>query len=147
MALQLDKYDINAVKLPIPDFLPKAVTLLMLDTLTRPLPKALIGTYNIVHVQACVTIILILNEDTTPLLSTALALWKPGEWLQWGEMRPDLFQVEAAHAGIAKAACEEVTAFIKASGDSRGLKFDFPSLLDQHLKKGRLHVQVRAAES
>lgn len=73
---KLDGYDVNEINFPAPAFLPETVTLKKLDVFAKPLPEELIGAYDIVHVRALVSVIS--NSDLTPLLSTALALLKPG---------------------------------------------------------------------
>ncbi|KAH9909337.1 hypothetical protein F4778DRAFT_716375 [Xylariomycetidae sp. FL2044] len=93
VSAQLDGYDIHPINFPSPTLLPQSIRLKTLDVLARPLPAELIGTYDIVHIKGFVSIIL--HSDVTPVLSTALALLRPGGWLQWSDVRSDSFVAEA----------------------------------------------------
>lgn len=73
-----------------------------------------------------------MNANTTPLLSTALALLKPGGWLQWEEMEADLI-IEPAAPGLSKVACETLDRILSMGGKANGMTFDFLAELDQHL--------------
>ncbi|KAI0376444.1 hypothetical protein F5Y04DRAFT_266301 [Hypomontagnella monticulosa] len=132
VSAQLDGYDVNSVNFPSPAFLPQSVTFKKLDILAKPLPEELIGAYDVVHIRAFVSIII--NEDTTPFLSSVLALLKPGGWVQWEEMRADT-PVAHPHPNVQNSACETMARIIKTGGESRGLKFEFVAELDRHLKE------------
>lgn len=101
--------------------------------LARPLPEEMIGAYDIVHVRAFVSIIV--NSDVTPLLSTALALLKPGGWLQWEESRADTYFVDSPFPEVSKSACQTIVQILKAGGEARGSSFEFLGELDRHLKE------------
>lgn len=128
----LDGFDINDILFPAPAFLPPSVSFQKLDVLAKPLPQDLIGAYDVVHVRAFTS--LIVHADTTPLLSTVLAMLKPGGWLQWEEINPDLL-IEPATPGLEKSACEALKRSLRASGEALGLRFDYLDELDQHLIK------------
>ncbi|KAI1499075.1 hypothetical protein F5X99DRAFT_430959 [Biscogniauxia marginata] len=133
ISAQLDGYDVNPVNFPAPTFLPSSINLKKLDVLARHLPAEMIGAYDIVHVRAFVSIIV--NSDPTDFLSTALALLKPGGWLQWEESRADHYFVESPTPDVSKSACETIIHMLKTGGEARGFKFDFLAELDQHLTK------------
>ncbi|KAI3316623.1 hypothetical protein HD806DRAFT_517142 [Xylariaceae sp. AK1471] len=138
---QLDGYDINDVNFPPPAFLPNMVKLNKLDVLSRPLPEELIGAYDIVHIRAFSSIIF--NCNTTPLLSTALAMLKPGGWLQWDEMGAD-FVIEPPSPDISKTACETIDRILKAGGETHGMKREFLRELDRHVSENgfqEVHLQ------
>ncbi|KAI1454934.1 hypothetical protein F4805DRAFT_298976 [Annulohypoxylon moriforme] len=130
---QLDGYDINPGNFPNPSRLPKSVTLRELDILARPLPAEMLGIYDVVHVRGFVSIVY--NNDTTPLLSTALALLKPGGYLQWEEAKGDGFVAEAPSPDISTTNCEAVLALMNTVSHSRGIVSDWVDVMDQHLKK------------
>jgi hypothetical protein len=132
ISVQLDGYDINEVAFPQPAFLPDSITLKKLDVLARPLPEELVGAYDIVHIRAFSSIIF--NCNTTPLLSTALAMLKPGGWLQWEENAAD-FVVEAASPGLSTTVCDTMAGILKAGGDAHGFDRSFLKELDRHLSE------------
>ncbi|RYO92656.1 hypothetical protein DL766_008783 [Monosporascus sp. MC13-8B] len=147
VSAQLDGYDINAVNFPASAFLPSSISLKKLDILARPLPEEIVGVYDIVHVRAFVSIIV--NSDLTPLLSTVLALLKPGGWLQWEETRAEKFLVDSPSPSneISRTACDTISHILKAGGEARGLNFEILGELDQHLQEhGFLDVSMEAAE-
>ncbi|RYP22057.1 hypothetical protein DL767_009131 [Monosporascus sp. MG133] len=142
ISAKLDGYDINTINFPAPPFLPQSVSLTKLDVLGE-LPEELKGTYDIVHVRAFTSIIV--NSNLTPLLSAALALLKPGGWLQWEESRADTYYVEAPSADTSKTACEAIVRLLQAGGKARGANFEFLGGLDGHLKEygfEDVHVQM-----
>ncbi|OTB07440.1 hypothetical protein M426DRAFT_318119 [Hypoxylon sp. CI-4A] len=132
ISAQFDGYDINPVNFPSSAFIPQSITFKKLDILAKPLPDELVGAYDIVHIRAFVSIIV--NEDTKPLLSTALAMLKPGGWIQWEEMRAEFF-IAAPSPTTPKDACETISQIIKTGGESRGMRFGFVTELDRHLKE------------
>jgi hypothetical protein len=145
ISARLDGYDINDGDFPSPAFLPPSVKLNKLDVLARPLPQELVGAYDIVHIRAFSSIIF--NCNTTPLLSTALAMLKPGGWLQWDEMGAD-FVIEPPSPEVSKTACETVDRILKAGGEARGLKRDFLTELDRHVSEnGFGDVRLREDEN
>ncbi|KAI0539583.1 S-adenosyl-L-methionine-dependent methyltransferase [Xylaria digitata] len=117
----------NHIEQSIPTF--PTTTYSKSPTLLVPLPQHLIGAYDVVHVRAFVS--LVLNEDTTPLLSTVLAFLKPGVWLQWEEFNPDIL-IEPAVPSVQKTACEALAQSLQTSHKSTGLCFDFLANLDQY---------------
>ncbi|KAI0382446.1 hypothetical protein F5Y04DRAFT_252686 [Hypomontagnella monticulosa] len=146
ISAKLDGYDVNPVNFPAPAFLPQSVMLKKLDVLANPLPEEMIGAYDIVHVRAFVSIIM--NSDVTPLLSTALALLKPGGWLQWEESRADTYVVESPSPEVSKSACQTIVQILKAGGEARGSRFEFLAELDRHLKEhGFEDVHMQASDN
>ncbi|KAI1086721.1 hypothetical protein F5B19DRAFT_478075 [Rostrohypoxylon terebratum] len=131
ISAQLDGFDVNPVNFPAPTFLPASVTLKKLDILAKPLPEELISTYDIVHARALTSIIV--NQDLGPILSTALALLKPGGWLQWEESRADTYFVQPPTPEISTTACDTIVHLLKTAGDARGTKFDFLGELGRHV--------------
>ncbi|XXH01932.1 hypothetical protein Hte_008295 [Hypoxylon texense] len=129
VSAQLHGFDVNPVNFPAPAYLPSSVTLRKLDVLARPLPEEILGAYDVVHVRAFVSIVV--KEDLQPLLSTALALLKPGGWLQWEESRADRY------------------AILEAGGRARGATFAFLADLDRRLAAhgGFEDVRVRSADT
>ncbi|RYP09983.1 hypothetical protein DL765_008252 [Monosporascus sp. GIB2] len=147
LSAQLDGYDINSVNFPASAFLPSSISLKKLDILAKPLPEEMVGVYDIVHVRAFVSIIV--NSDLTPLLSTVLALLKPGGWLQWEESRAEKFLVDSPSPSneISRTACDTIAQILKAGGEARGLNFEFLGELDRHLQEhGFLDVSMEATE-
>ncbi|KAI1277113.1 S-adenosyl-L-methionine-dependent methyltransferase [Xylaria sp. FL0933] len=128
----LDGFDINDRVFPAPVFLPESITLETLDVFAKPLPRELIGAYDVVHVRAAVS--LILNADTEPLLSSVLAMLKPGGWLQWEEPAP-YFLVQQATPTREKSACKTLVDTQRPRSDKRGCKSDYLAELDQHLAR------------
>ncbi|KAI1130956.1 S-adenosyl-L-methionine-dependent methyltransferase [Nemania abortiva] len=127
---ELDGFDVNEILFPAPAFRPPWVSLKKLDILAKPLPEELIGAYDIVHVRAFVSVIK--HAETTPLLSTVLAMLKPGGWVQWEEMSPN-FLIEPSTPTLETSACRILEERLRADGERVGLKFDFLPKLDSHL--------------
>ncbi|RYP62642.1 hypothetical protein DL771_009635 [Monosporascus sp. 5C6A] len=147
ISAQLDGYDINTLNFPAPAFLPPSISLKKLDILAKPLPEEMLGAYDIVHVRALVSTIV--NSDLTPLLSTVVALLKPGGWLQWEESKAEKYLVDSPSPSneISRTACDTIAHIIKQGGDARGLNFEFLGELDRHLREhGFLDVSMQAAE-
>ncbi|KAI1397743.1 hypothetical protein F4819DRAFT_503045 [Hypoxylon fuscum] len=143
ISAELDGYDVNPVNFPASSHLPQSMTLKKLDVLARPLPEEMIGTYDIVHVRAFVSIIV--NSNLTPLLSTALALLKPGGWLQWEESRADTYFIESPSPEISTSACDTIAQILQAGGKARGTTFAFLGELDRHVKEHKfenVHMQL-----
>ncbi|KAI0399833.1 S-adenosyl-L-methionine-dependent methyltransferase [Xylaria palmicola] len=143
---QLDGFDINPINFPHTDYLPSTVSLQQLDILAKPLPAELVGTYDVVHIRAFVSVIP--NADLTPVLSTAFELLKPGGYLQWEESRGDRFIVESPSPQISKVACDTIVHVLKAGLQAKGIVNDWVDVLDTHLDKFgfqdvRLHVQAK----
>ncbi|TGJ87184.1 hypothetical protein E0Z10_g1623 [Xylaria hypoxylon] len=140
-SLQLNGYDINEVNFPPPAFLPGSITLTKLDVLSKMLPEEALSTFDVVHIRAFSSIII--NNNTMTLLSTALAMLKPGGWLQWEEWGTD-FIVEPASPGLSTVSCEKIARIVKAGGDAQGLQVDFVRELDRRLNDtGFKQVHVR----
>ncbi|KAI0413075.1 hypothetical protein F5X98DRAFT_301568 [Xylaria grammica] len=138
---QLNGYDINDTNFPPSAFLPGSISLTKLDVLSKTLPEEVIGAFDVVHIRAFSSIII--NNNTTALLSTALALLKPGGWLQWEEWGTE-FVVETASPGLSTVACERIAGILKAGGDAQGMKVDFVKEFDRHLADaGFRQVHVR----
>lgn len=68
---QLDGFDISAAQFPDKGWLPQNVTLSILDSLA-PLPKHLVGKYDIVHIG--LVVMLIKGENPVPLLKNVMAM-------------------------------------------------------------------------
>lgn len=62
------------------------VSLHILDAVSEPhkVPSELVGTFDIVHIRLLIAAIS--NNNPIPVLKTALALLKPGGFLQWTEI-------------------------------------------------------------
>ncbi|KAI0967714.1 hypothetical protein F4678DRAFT_475125 [Xylaria arbuscula] len=129
---RLDGFDINSVNFLALAFLPESVTLKKLDILSG-VPEELKGTYDVVHIRAFVSIIE--NSNVTPLLSTVLALLRPGGWIQWEESLADKFRVDAPSPDVSKTMCETIAQMLKTAGEARGSPFGFVEQLDQKLKE------------
>lgn len=147
VSAQLDGFDVNPVNFPAPPFLPSSVTLKKLDVLARPLPEEMIGAYDVVHVRAFTSIII--NSNLEPLLSTALALLKPGGWLQWEESRADTYFVESPSSSASTTACNTIVKILEAGGKARGSTFEFLGELDRHVTEngGFEDVHMQMADS
>ena len=140
---RLDGFDVNPVNLPASAFLPAGVALHELDVLGGSLPPEMLGSYDLVHMRAVVS--LVRREDTAPLLSAARALLRPGGWLQWEESPPGGLTVEAppppspspfpttATAAVTTEACDAILQILALGGAARGLTYGFVEDLDGHL--------------
>ncbi|KAI0886713.1 uncharacterized protein GGS22DRAFT_116820 [Annulohypoxylon maeteangense] len=133
VSAQLDGYDIHPTNFLAPAFLPPSVTLKKLDILARPLPEDIIGTYDIVHARALTSIVV--KSDLAPILSTALALLKPGGWLQWEESRADTYFIEPPAPEISTSACDTIVQLLQAAGKARGSGFEFLGELGRHVEE------------
>ncbi|KAK4445612.1 hypothetical protein QBC34DRAFT_441631 [Podospora aff. communis PSN243] len=89
-------FDISDEQFPPSHILPSNLKLGIADALVTP-PEELRGTFDIVHVAqfACVRP---LHEDPGAAIDHALALLKPGGWLQWDEWARDTNN----HVGMTK---------------------------------------------
>ncbi|KAL9561406.1 hypothetical protein ACKAV7_014761 [Fusarium commune] len=140
--LQLQGFDINPLNFPAAPFLPKSIKLSTLDVLARPLPAELQGIFDVVHVRAFLSIIR--HGDLAPLLTSVLALLKPGGWLQWEETRADKFVAASPSPNVSKEACDTLISIIDAGGKASGLNFAFLDSLETHvIRHGFEDVQVR----
>ncbi|KAI1283473.1 hypothetical protein F5Y07DRAFT_408785 [Xylaria sp. FL0933] len=128
-SFQAEGYDINAANFPSPKFLPESIRLNKLDVLSKQLPDDIIGTFDVVHIRDFSSFII--NNDTKPVLSTVMALLKPGGWLQWEEMGAD-FVVETALPRQWKCASETMARLMKEEEDKRGMKLDFVREFREH---------------
>ncbi|KAI9701313.1 MAG: hypothetical protein M1820_006535 [Bogoriella megaspora] len=80
---QLDGFDISDAHFPTQAELPSNVHLQVQDAL-KPVPKELLGKYDIVHVGRIS--MFVRNENPTPIVQNFLAMLKPGGFLQWDEL-------------------------------------------------------------
>ncbi|KAI0546391.1 S-adenosyl-L-methionine-dependent methyltransferase [Xylaria curta] len=128
----LHGFDINEIVFPSPSFLPPSVTMKKRDILSRPLAPEMTGVYDIIHVRSFLS--LIHDENTTPFLSTVLAMLKPGGWLQWEELRSD-FIIEPASPDLATDACKSLSRILRHISDRDGMTQDLVTRLDDHLVK------------
>ncbi|KAK3349645.1 hypothetical protein B0T25DRAFT_247331 [Lasiosphaeria hispida] len=80
-------FDISDEQFPPGHVLPENVQLSVSDALSVP-PESLHGTFDIVHV-AHFAGVRALGEDPAPVIDHALALLKPGGWIQWDEWARD----------------------------------------------------------
>ncbi|KAI1353472.1 S-adenosyl-L-methionine-dependent methyltransferase [Xylaria sp. FL0043] len=117
ISAKLDGFDINEILFPAPALLP---------------PPELIGIYDVVHIRAFTS--MILNAETTSLLSTVLAMLKPGGWIQWEEINPDCL-VELATPGLETSACETLKRGLRTSAEPHGHRYEYLAELDKHLIK------------
>ncbi|KAI1777008.1 hypothetical protein F4818DRAFT_408812 [Hypoxylon cercidicola] len=146
ISAQLDGYDINPINFPASAYLPEAVSLKKLDVLAKPVPSEMVGVYDVVHIKGFTSIIV--NSDVTPLLSMAIALLKPGGWLQWEDVRSDRFLAESPSPEICKTACDTILNIMMTGARARGLKGDWLEVLDRHLEEHGLEdVQLRIYNS
>ena len=129
VSARLDGYDINTINFPAPAFLPPGVTLTKLDVLSNDLPQELREAYDIVHVRAFLSVLT--QGDPGPLLRAALALLKPGGWLQWEESRADVYRVEAPPS-VSTQACVRIAALLEAKGSVFGFIADLAPHLRSH---------------
>lgn len=144
----LEGFDINPTNFPPKWSCPPNVGFTTLDVL-KPLPKELLGTYDIVHMRAFAS--LITKNDPLPAINQALSLLKPGGWLQWEETRVDRWTATAAQGGEAesaqsKAACDAIIGILDKGGRAQGNAFDFLATLGEHLERAGL-LQVASLES
>ncbi|GKZ16515.1 hypothetical protein AbraIFM66951_000252 [Aspergillus brasiliensis] len=128
---QLDGFDINPINFPASAYLPPSISLHQLDVLASPLPAHLLGTYDVVHIRAFVSILP--TSDLTPILSVASSLLKPGGYLQWEENRGDLFLAEAPAPHISTEACERVAQVLQGGLAAKGISHAWIDELDTHL--------------
>ncbi|MCJ1404697.1 hypothetical protein MMC11_007923 [Xylographa trunciseda] len=87
LSSQLDGFDISSDQFPHSSCLPQNVTLRKLDAMSSP-PDTLCGMYDVVHVRLLFGVIK--QNDPTPVLKHCMKLLKPGGYLQWDEMDPNL---------------------------------------------------------
>ncbi|OAA76162.1 hypothetical protein LEL_05846 [Akanthomyces lecanii RCEF 1005] len=144
----LEGFDVNPVNFPPKWSCSPNVSFTALDVL-KPLPQELLGTYDIVHMRAFVS--LITKNDPRPAIDQALSLLKPGGWLQWEETRVDRWTATAAQSGEAedaqsKASCDAIIGILDNGGRAQGNTFDFLATLGVHLERAGL-VQVASLES
>ena len=145
ISAQLDGYDINPSHYPAPAFLPPSITLKELDVLAKQLPAEIVGTYDVVHIRGFTS--MIINSDVKPLLTTALALLKPGGWLQWEDARADVFVAESPSPEVSKATCDTILQFFMGGAVARGMKGDWLEVLDRHLEQhGFQDVSLQTCE-
>ncbi|KAH7304034.1 hypothetical protein B0I35DRAFT_363898 [Stachybotrys elegans] len=124
-------YDINPINFPASAWLPSTIQLHQLDILSQSLPDDVLGTFDVVHVRAFVSIIV--NSNTTPLLKAVLSLLKPGGWLQWEEVRAERFIVQSPSPEVSSTSCDTIVAMLKAAADAQGLSYEFVGCMDRHL--------------
>ncbi|KAI1267616.1 hypothetical protein F5Y18DRAFT_306956 [Xylariaceae sp. FL1019] len=124
-------YDVNAANLPHREFLPESISLEKLDILSE-LPEQLKHAFDIVHVRAFISIVV--NGNTTPLLSAVLYMLKPGGWIQWDETPGGSFQVQAP-TGVSATMCNTLVHIVKQGAKANGNDDRFVSQLDQELSK------------
>lgn len=146
---RLDGYDVNPVYFPAPAFLPPSVTLQKLDVLAQPLPAEILGTYDIVHARALGSVVVGNNGvGIQALLANALALLKPGGWLQWEESRADTYVIEAPAPDVSTEASHTLVHILQAGGKARGMDFGFLGELDRHLgAQGFKDVHMQARDT
>lgn len=132
ISAQLDGFDVNPVYLPDASFLPESISLQQLDILATPLPAELVGVYDVVHIRAFISALP--DGNMAPLLSTALALLKPGGYLQWEETRGDKWTVEAPPQ-VSKLASESIVQLLQQSLKAKGISNDWVDVLDKHLDR------------
>ncbi|RAH66288.1 class I SAM-dependent methyltransferase [Aspergillus aculeatinus CBS 121060] len=132
LSVQLDGFDINPVNFPAAAYLPAGVSLQPLDILAQPLPAALRGAYDVVHIRAFASLIGP-DSDLTPILTVASALLKPGGYLQWEENRGDLFLVEAPTPEVSTAACSQASQILQGGLRAKGISNAWVDALDAQL--------------
>ncbi|RAK95951.1 class I SAM-dependent methyltransferase [Aspergillus ibericus CBS 121593] len=103
--VQCDGYDISTEQYPAAGWLPPNVRLETLDLL-KPIPEALRGQYDIVHVG--LVVLVVENDDPTTVLENLLALLKPGGYLQWDESDFGGLETSSPDASIPHEALDEV---------------------------------------
>ncbi|KAJ5735702.1 UMTA methyltransferase family protein-like protein [Penicillium malachiteum] len=136
--VQCDGYDISTDQYPAAGWLPPNVKLDTLD-IHKPIPDALRGQYDIVHVGLLVLVIE--NDDPTPIVENLMALLKPGGYLQWDESDFGGLVTSSPSKDISHAALEEVkqrTLGILLS--AKGLKFEWVRDLQHYFQEGGFQV-------
>ncbi|KAI0814424.1 hypothetical protein GGR55DRAFT_431809 [Xylaria sp. FL0064] len=131
-SFQAEGYDINTANFPSPNFLPESIQLKKLDVLSKQLPDDITGTFDVVYIRAFSSFII--NNDTKPVLSTAMALLKPGGWLQWEEMGAD-FIIETALPNQWKRSSEMMAGLMKEGEDKQDIKLDFVRKFREHFSE------------
>lgn len=116
-------YDITDNNFPAAPFLPKGVSLNVLNVVTDELPADLIGTFDVVHIRAGASIIR--RNDTDPILNTVSKLLKPGGWLQWDEAPPSQITATAPREGIEKSASQQFVALMQKAGEWTGIQYEY----------------------
>ena len=79
---QLDGLDISFAQCPPREWLPKNISLRLVDVF-RDVPDELVEKYDVVHIRHFVCVVK--GNDPTALLKNLLRMVKPGGWIQWDE--------------------------------------------------------------
>ena len=120
-SVRLDGFDISAGQYPPQEWLPGNISLTTLDV-HEPIPEALHGKYDVVHVRLFLTVVR--NDDPRPILANMLRMLsqscfdfsrshclpsmlanprllpEPGGYLQWSEHNLATASVERVRPGI-----------------------------------------------
>ncbi|KAL3456694.1 S-adenosyl-L-methionine-dependent methyltransferase [Aspergillus heterothallicus] len=128
--VRLHGFDISDRLFPHDSLLPSNVKLGVMDSLSEA-PTQLVGEYDVVHLRlwCCV----VTGGDPSRLIRGALALLKPGGYLQWDEADPRKPFEKGEHA----------RAFLPVAlsiYDSFNLDFTWIGELDKHAKREGLDV-------
>ncbi|KAJ5219933.1 hypothetical protein N7468_009137 [Penicillium chermesinum] len=133
VSAQLDGFDINPVNFPAPAFLPASVKLQQRDVLAEPLSAEMIGTYDVVHIRAFVSIVP--DGNVGPILAVASKLLKPGGFIQWDESRGDIWMVESPSPQVSTSACESIVQVLWSGQKARNISDKWVEGLDKLLDK------------
>lgn len=112
-------FDIEPRHFPAPSYLPSNVKLLQQDVLATDIDHKLLNTFDIVHIRAFSSIVK--NNDTTPVLSLAVKLLKPGGWLQWEEATGHTMQAEVPSEQALTSACTKILHVLREGGKASGV--------------------------
>ncbi|KAJ6035863.1 hypothetical protein N7540_000142 [Penicillium herquei] len=131
ISAQLDGFDVNPVYFLDAAFLPPSISLKQLDILVKPIPAELVGVYDVVHIRAFNSAIP--DGNLEPVLSTALALLKPGGFIQWEETRGDKWTVDGP-AEVSKMASHGIVQLLQMGLKAKGISHDWLKDLDKRLE-------------
>lgn len=119
---QLDGFDISTSQFPHANWLPRNVTLHQLDALAR-LPDDLRGRYDVVHIGLAA--LAVPDGDPSALLDNALAMCKPGGYIQWNEADVARLPRVAAAPDVPRDSFDAFYDGISAAVASSGRRVDF----------------------
>ncbi|KUI59769.1 hypothetical protein VP1G_07000 [Cytospora mali] len=131
----LDGFDISTKQFPHRNWLPPQVRLHELNAM-GPMPKDLLGRYDIVHVG--LVVLLVSGGDPSILVNNLLSLLKPGGYLQWNEADIEHLPRIPAADDVPRTNCDELYTKIYAAVGRTGVQLDLrwvrelPKILSNH---------------
>ncbi|KAI0469560.1 hypothetical protein F4859DRAFT_487053 [Xylaria cf. heliscus] len=141
----LHGYDINSRMFPDSVFFSESIKLMEYDLLDESLTQKMGGVYDVVHIRSLASIVA--ESNVTPLLSVAVALLKPGGWIQWEEIPADRLRVDAPWPDITTHGCDLIADMLGVGAKEAGLNFGFVEQLDLKLTEhGFEDVKMKANE-